>query len=119
MKTSYFANWRNLTEFRMISIALKTPNRFTGESIPELAPPAWLLTRFKKDKNEEAYIRDYDKYVLSKLNPHAIAKKIGEDGCIMCYEKKGADPQTGRPIFCHRHRVAEWLREAGYKIDEV
>lgn len=116
--TSYFANWRKLTGLRLISIALATPAGFQGKRMSELAPPSWLLLRFKKDRDEDACNRDYDKHVLSKLDPHEIAKKIGDGGCLLCYEKKGTDPQTGKPIFCHRHLVAQWLREAGYQIEE-
>lgn len=61
---------------------------------------------------------EYKEQVLGKLKPIDIINKIRklsvENGfkevVLLCYERPND--------FCHRHLVAEWLREAGYNIEE-
>jgi hypothetical protein len=110
--TSYFAKMRKMTpeqQAKCMSIARFTPK---GVNIPinTMLAPHWdILKKYKEDKDEESYTVAYKKQ-LAALNPHNIAKAM--DGRILlCYEKSGD--------FCHRHLLADWLRNNGYECEEL
>lgn len=107
--TSYFANWRNFPSgYTTISIARYPPKNFVGIRGEVLAPSNALLRDWKtgvigEDEFEARYrdeVKDSIKYCLHLKN------------CILCcYEKKGD--------FCHRHILAEMLREQGLEVEEL
>lgn len=114
--TSYFGNSRNLAKNNVlcVSVARYSPKFYYGLKMPELAPQGYMLA---KDYPPEKYTRDYWN-MLSKLNPHAIVKKL-ESFCerqgktevaLLCYEKQQNE--------CHREYIAQWLNRNGYNVQE-
>ena len=105
--TSYFANIKNLPEnLRLVSIARSTPNYVNCEKCSELFPDWEIINLVKTNpckESEEKYIAIYRKQ-LEKLDANEIANKL-QNSILLCYEK----PKD----FCHRHLVAEWLKENG------
>lgn len=112
MYTSYFGNLKKLpSDCVPISISRICPKGLKIKMYGKLAPPVELLRDYKSGVNTwEESMERYKKEVLSKLDPIAVAKDLGENAVLICYEK----PQD----YCHRHIVAEWLREAGIEISE-
>ena len=124
--TSYFGNIKKLKlknpQLVLVSIAGKTPEWFDGKKLPELMPKyVWWKEwhdKYLDDESgigEEFYRNRYNDTVLSKLDPRSIKYKLrcisdGKDVCLLCYETPDA--------FCHRHLVAEWLRDAGISCVE-
>ena len=110
MKTSYFAKHRH--KKNGVCIALGLPPGFEGKHCPELAPPRWLLDKYKKDSDEKFYTKQYKKEVLNKLDPQDIYDILGYNAVLLCWE--------GPDKFCQRHIVAKWFkRELGLSIKEV
>lgn len=109
MRTSYFAKYRGENA---VSIAAITPKSFHGRIYEKLAPPKWLLYRFKQTGDQTAYESSYREQVLSKLNARIVFEELGENAVLLCYEKPGQ--------FCHRHIVAEWFHEKiGIEVREI
>ena len=119
--TTYFARVSKLPEHIIpISIAAKTPDQKMN-TYKKLAPPWYVLKAYKDNQNEEEYIKEYKRLVLSQLKPDDVVKAFANmistsgipddlDVALVCYEKAGS--------FCHRNLVAEWLNEAGYDVKE-
>lgn len=113
--TSYFSNGKRLAEagVKQIGIALYPPKWFKGVSLKCVAPTASILYG---SKGHEDYTRRYHSEVLSNINPKHFLKTIesysgGSDVALCCFEKPGD--------FCHRHLLAQWLRQvAGVSIEE-
>jgi len=111
MKTSYFAKVKSLYGKNLVSIALKTPPNFRGQSYDPLAPTWEMLNGLKYEgKSEKWYIEQYQT-ILDKLKPENVINKLGEDAILCCWE--------GKDEFCHRHLVAEWFIKADYSISEL
>lgn len=112
MRTYYFARAKilNPSTNNLVSIAAKTPTGFPGRHFPKLAPSYNTLMAYKSSGNKEKYIKEY-KEQLSKLDVHKVAQVLGPDAILVCYETPDK--------FCHRHLVADWLRENGYQISEM
>lgn len=114
--TSYFDNIENLPkDIITISICGKSPEIYTGIQYKKLAPKWSFFLKWKENKDNDYYIRHFNVEVLDNLNPHEVVKKLYElsnnkDICLICYEK----PEE----FCHRHLVANWLKENGYCCEE-
>lgn len=125
MKTSYFANMKNITN--PIAICGWVPKFYTGPRYMKLAPKKEWFFKWKELKNsgkytdeemEKMYIDLYNRTVLSFLNPNDVWNELcaiypdtpSDDITLICYEKPGD--------FCHRHLVSKWLREAGFDIEE-
>lgn len=109
--TSYFAKYKG---DKGVSIARFTPKWFKGYTYIDLAPSIGLLEWWKHSKQTaqdiETYKIWYNTRVLCMLNPHKVASEL--DGkVLLCYE--------GPLAFCHRHLVAEWLRDNGYECEEL
>ena len=113
--TSYYANMKKIKEkypdVTFISIAMKKPDYIEVLEYKKLAPK-WSFWKIWKDDiskkgNNEYYIKEYYKQVLSLLNPNIVLhelEKLSENSdmvVLLCYEK----PQN----FCHRHIVADWI----------
>ncbi len=110
--TSYFGNIKKLPEgYTIISISRMCPKGIKMKMYGKLAPSAELLSDYKSGLvSWEQYVERYKKETLSKLNPTEVAKELGDNVILLCYEK--ADDN------CHRHIVSEWLRNAGININE-
>ena len=111
--TSYYAGPKNGIE---IQISRTVPKGYPIEfCLPELAPLWWMTI----PKITEAEYRVQYAKILKSTTPEAVLTKVA-DWCnrtaqkevtFLCWEKPGD--------FCHRHLVADWLRNAGYEISEI
>lgn len=115
--TSYFANFARyvmngeLNPAVGISIARIMPAKTKLQNDFALAPSITLVSEFKKGKLSEAeYIERYTNETLSTLDPNEVGSKL-EGKVLLCYEAIGE--------FCHRHLVADWLRNAGFEVQEL
>jgi hypothetical protein len=106
-KTKYFPD-----KSKLVSISLDCGRlaKFEGRVYKKLTPPYDLLQHWHKHKDVDYYTINYHERVLNKLNPHEVAKELGDGAVLICYEKNGD--------FCHRHLVAEWFRNAGIDCEE-
>lgn len=99
MYTSYFGNLKNLPrDLKTVGIAVGPPKWYGGASDKRLAP-SFAMLKMSPD--------DYDyhfRQILAKLDPRDIAKSLGENAVMLCWEKPGDR--------CHRRAVAEWLENA-------
>lgn len=106
--TSYFARsdvWPRGT----VSIAASA-SFWKYETYEPLVPMRGILWAYKHHEiSMDEYIHLY-KEQLARLSVHAVAMDL-EERILLCYEKPDK--------FCHRHIVAEWLREAGYEVREL
>ena len=88
-----------------------------GPTYPALFP-TWDIIKRAHDKTitKEDYETIYYKEVLSNLDPSTVASDL-ENKILLCYETI-ADIETGK-AFCHRHMVAEWLKQNGFEVEEL
>ncbi len=110
MNTSYYAKYKG---GNAVSIAAKCPHWFTGRQYKKLAPSYPVLMGYKNGKiSEEQFIERYYAEVLNNLDAKQVYEELGEDAVLLCWEKSGS--------FCHRHLVAEWLKEKlGVEVTEL
>lgn len=113
--TSYFANAKNLVKNGIVcvSIARISPGWFQGPKMMNLAPSKKLL--FDKSITDEAFEREYEREVCSKLSPAWLRREMervsqGRDVALLCYEKPGDE--------CHRHTLAKWMNANGFDVHE-
>ena len=98
MRTSYFAVYRGDDA---VGIALKTPEWYGPcKTYPDLFPEWSYIRRYKQDKNEDAYTKQYYQIVLSKLDPVKVYSDL-KGKTLLCWERSGE--------FCHRRLVATWI----------
>lgn len=115
--TTYFANLKNLPNTIVpIAICGKLPDFYTGLRYKELAPKKEFFNIWKQNNDWNYYIKNYYELVLNKLDADKVVKDLFElssnkDVALVCYEK----PTDS----CHRHLVADWLRENGYECNEL
>ena len=110
MRTSCYS--RSGKNPRAVSIAGRAPDSYAGREYKKLAPKKWFFKEYKLDGDEKKYIKYYYAEVLDKLDPKEVHRDLGEDAVLLCWEKPGK--------FCHRHIVAEWLRDKlGIIIEEL
>lgn len=118
MFTSYFAKVPQI-EYPL-SIARINPEWYDKPSYPKLAPSKELLFDFKYGAHKgdtEFYTAEFLKY-LDTLDFKEVMQELsgiyGPDSIdrltLICYEKPSD--------FCHRHLVANWLRQHGADISE-
>lgn len=119
--TSYFAKLKSLPENIIpISICGKAPDWYKGLQYKKLAPKYEFFMEWKKNHDNDYYIKCFNEQVLDKLDPVDVILdfsrmiygfNVGEDDvCLICYEK----PED----FCHRHLVAKWLNDHGISCKE-
>lgn len=119
--TSYFAQLRNLPENIIpISICGKAPEWYDGLQYKKLAPKYDFFMEWKKNHDNDYYIKCFKEQVLDKLDATNVVLdlsrlvygfNVGEnDIALICYEKPSD--------FCHRHLVAQWLRDGGFDCRE-
>jgi hypothetical protein len=122
--TSYYDFVKDIRPQYLISISGIPPDCWAGEHIQKLSP----YTFFMKWKYEyvpnhtvaEAiaeYRRLFGEKVLGKLDPISVSKQIGENKILCCFEKNGS--QDAMETFCHRHIVADWLKNNKIQIQEL
>lgn len=105
--TSNYA--KSFSNPRAVAISRGTPKGFTGRKCEKLAPLWFMIKDCKLSESE--WKEKYFETILSKLNPNQIAKELGEGAVMLCWE--------GEDKPCHRHYVAEWLRNAGIQCEEI
>ena len=128
--TSYFAKIKKFPENVIpIAICAKVPDWYTGLRYSKLAPKYDALMKYKDGHNEADYIECFNNTTLKCSNPlwvladlRILLEQDGPDDLIsfwedpdrhvalICYEKSSD--------FCHRHLVAEWLRNYGVECKE-
>ena len=130
--TSYFAQLKNLPDNIIpISICGKAPDWYHGLQYKKLAPKYDFFMKWKENHDNNYYIKCFNKQVLSKLGrlkilndlqlliPNNIKEKMNSPVwnnenfhiALICYEKPSE--------FCHRHLVADWLKEYGIEVEEL
>lgn len=110
--TGYFAQLKKYQAAGLtpISIARITPEWFTGRDLKELAPSSDLLRRYKSGKvSEDIYKTEYFHH-LDQVKWKKVLKDLKENTILLCYEKPEA--------FCHRRLLSEYLKDAGYNVEE-
>lgn len=123
--TSYFAKLKALpNNIIPISICAKVPSWYEGLQYKKLAPKYDFFMKWKENHDNDYYIKCFNEQVLNELNVLTVIRdlidlipkdSISEHGlnktiCLVCYEK----PED----FCHRHLVADWLNQNGFKCKE-
>lgn len=119
--TSYFAKLRSLPDNIVpVSICGKAPEWYQGLQYKKLAPKYDFFMEWKRNKDNNFYIKCFQEQVLDKLNPTDVildlskmvySYNIGEnDIALICYEKPSD--------FCHRHLVANWFNKNGVYCKE-
>lgn len=113
VRTSYYSKYK---EENGISIAGYPPSWFKGKQYKKLAPKKWFFKKYKEDGDEKFYIEKYYEEVLNKLDPKEVLQDlkdmVGNDIVLLCWEGPGE--------FCHRHIVAEWLKNTlGIDVREI
>ena len=114
--TSYFAKLKYLPkDIIPISICGKCPEWYKGIQYKVLAPKYKFFMEWKKNKDNDYYIEHFQKEVLDTLEVENVINRLyelseGKDVCLLCYEKPND--------FCHRHLVANWLKENKIECEE-
>jgi hypothetical protein len=111
LHTSYFSKVKTMPPgLNLVCIARTLVPGFNGKVCGELMPSSQLLWDYKKGKIGEEEYRYFYKKQLRELDAKVLIDKYGDDATFICWE--------GKDKFCHRHLVADWLRDAGYEINE-
>ena len=119
--TSYFAKLRSLPDNIIpISICGKAPEWYKGLQYKKVAPKYEFFMKWKQNHDNDYYIKCFNEQVLSTLNVTSVVEDLkrlanvtdleNNDIALICYEKP--------TDFCHRHLVAEWLKENGIACEE-
>ena len=114
--TSYFAQLRNLPE-NIIPIAIcgKSPDWYKGLEYKKLAPKWSFFSKWKKNHDNDYYIKHFNDEVLNKQDILIVYEELMhlsnyQDIALICYEK----PED----FCHRHLIADWFNKNGIECNE-
>lgn len=95
-----------------ISIALSSPSWFKGYNW-NIFKPTWdILNEYKSSGNKEKYTRRFKKEILDKIDKEALIKLLNSNNkniYFICWEADG---------FCHRHLVADYLKELNFEVKE-
>ena len=114
--TTYFAKLKNLpSNIIPIAICGKSPNWYNGLEYKKLAPKYDFFMKWKETHDNNYYIKCFNEQVLDQLNPMIVYQELcslakNDDIALVCYEKP--------TDFCHRHLVADWLRDRGFEAEE-
>lgn len=109
--TSYFAKHRAFpTDMEPVCIARWAPRGTHYPVLMHLAPSGELLKAYKAGEvSKEQYTETFNEQ-LSRLDAQQVGEEL-EGKILLCYEKAGD--------FCHRHLVADWLRQNGFSVSEL
>ncbi len=119
--TSYFAKLKELEKHNIIpiSICAKAPDWYKGLQYKKLAPKYGFFMEWKKNHDNDYYIEHFQVEVLDGLIVCEVMEDLfalkslqdkGRAIALICYEKPSD--------FCHRHLVAKWLKQNGYRCEE-
>lgn len=112
--TSYLGNLKKIpSDMKKISIMRHTPkwaNEYIDDIDLKLAPSEKLLYDYKSGKlTKEEYTAIFKKEVLDKIDSKKLYRKYNNK-VLLCSCKAG--------VFCHRHLIADKLKEDGYDVQE-
>ena len=118
--TTYFAKLNKLPKDVIVIPISNSIPKYLDSSLSrmkykKLVPPWYIVKDYQGDKDETKYTERYNKLILGQLDPEKVFCELknmsrGSDVALVCCEKSDD--------FCHRHLVSEWLREAGYDVEE-
>jgi uncharacterized protein YeaO (DUF488 family) len=113
--TSYFGKIKSLPkDATLVAICGRQPEWFNGYHYKKLAPKYDFFIEWKKNQDNDYYIKCFNEQVLSSLSPQEVINdltKLGNsDIILLCYEKS--------ENFCHRHLVREWLNKNNIECEE-
>lgn len=123
--TSYFAKIKKFPKNVIpVAITAVVPDWYHGLAYASLAPKYDILMKYKDDHNEASYIECFNNTTLKHFNSLWVLYDLQEivgskirfwessdyHVALICYEKPSD--------FCHRHLVAEWLRQWGVECKE-
>ena len=114
--TSYFGNLCNIpSDIVPIAICGKEPDWYKGLCYKELAPSYDIFSKWKDNGNNDYYATRFSREILETLDVNEVADRLygmsnNKDIVLLCYEKP--------TDFCHRHLVAKWFIDNGYKCEE-
>ena len=115
--TSYYAKLNKISsDIVPVSIASKAPDFYTGLEYKKLAPKYKFFQEWKRNHDNDFYIRHFNEEVLSKLDVRQVLSELisltgSYEICLLCYEKSSD--------FCHRHLVADWFNKNGVRCEEL
>jgi hypothetical protein len=143
--TGYFSRLKMYRDFHLKLISIANHSPFTSGDLSTikflpLTPGSWIYSWKNDFKNrpdisraKQEYINMYYREYLNKFDPDKLFKEINDfakaiDIVLLCYEappkQMGPDGiidlgwlEVGR-AFCHRHIVADFLRQGGYPCQE-
>jgi len=129
--TSYFAKIKQLEKNSIVPISIcgKAPDWYKGLQYKKLAPKYGFFMEWKKNHDNDYYIRCFKEQVLDKLNAEDVVKELDN---LLLYETTAIDyrgdfkeiPKIAlicyeKPSdFCHRHLVADWFNENRFRCEE-
>jgi len=110
--TSYFGISKKIAsshpDFVQVAICGKMMFPWSGLRYTKLAPKIGFFTEWKKNHDNDFYIKHFNDEVLATIDRDDVKKELadlvgGDDKTVvlMCYEKP--------TDFCHRHLVSKWL----------
>jgi uncharacterized protein YeaO (DUF488 family) len=108
--TSYYNASRD--DPRAVGISRGRYQGFDGPYYDDLAPSSSLLKEWQDHRKRmtwDEYTRRYHYETLSRLNPRRVGREL-DWRVLLCFEAKPP---------CHRFIVAEWLRGAGFAVEEL
>jgi len=120
----YTTSFKNLEKLPKnivpISIARNSPANWEGFEYKGLAPSIKVLNEYHQTRDIEKFTKDYIYETLMVRDPDDVAFDLqlkcqqtafrDIDIVLVCHEDNDE--------VCHRHLVADWLRNAGYDIIE-
>ena len=109
--TSYFAKSGDHPD--AVSIALSAPKFYKGKIYKPLMPTWDIVNGIKEGRiTQDTYTTYYRNLINDRqLTPEKVCRDTGEGSILLCWEKPAA--------FCHRHIVADWLRQSGIEVSEL
>ena len=122
MYTGYFAQLKKYETAGLIPVSIcgKAPDWYTGLQYKKLAPKWLFFSEWKSGSHKgdnDYYIEHFNDEVLNVtsvrkviIDIEKLANSRADNIILLCYEKPGD--------FCHRHLVADWLKENGVDCNE-
>jgi len=136
LHTSYFGKLKSLPPGVIpISICGKAPEWYNGAQYKKLAPKYAFFMEWKKNHDNDYYIKCFNEQVLSTLDPSRVyddlyniaeefVNNLPDDDLRKIHQKEGYPYSVAlicyeKPSeFCHRHLVAKWLTNNGINCTE-
>lgn len=115
--TGYYAKLNDYINQGLTPIAISgaVPDFYDIEKYAwwKFLAPSWdIFSKWKSGEiDNDGYVERYIPERLERLNKEELKQKLLEieNPILLCYEKEG---------FCHRHVLADWLRDIGLEVEE-